>query len=85
MRDDLWKLINERDTAGLSDEQRAAIKADIESDSDALMRQCAERKVEREAERKANAWRVDGVPNRAKHREYMREYNARKRAEAKDE
>lgn len=49
MRDDLWKLIDGQDTAQLSHEQRAAIKADIEADSAELMRQCAERKAERKA------------------------------------
>jgi hypothetical protein len=53
MKHELWKLINEQDTAGMTDEQRAAIREDIKADSADLMRQCAERKAERMAERKA--------------------------------
>ena len=68
MRDDLYKLISEHGTSRLTDEQRAAIKADIESDSAELMRLCAERK----AERLGDKWQHKGVRNDAKYAEWHR-------------
>lgn len=53
MKDELWKIMHDHGTSLLSDELRAAIKEDIEADSAELMRQCAERKAQREAEQKA--------------------------------
>lgn len=52
MKDEIWKLIATHNTSELSDEQRAAIKAEIEADSAALMEECRLRKLQREAERK---------------------------------
>lgn len=49
---DVRRMIQERDSAGLTDYERSEVRRVLELDRDELYRQCAERKAERLAERR---------------------------------
>ena len=53
MKTKVWEMIDGQDVAQLSDEKKAVIREELKRDRDELMRECAARKAEREAERKS--------------------------------
>jgi hypothetical protein len=52
MRTELWQLIDAHGYRNLSNELRAEITKALQDERDELMRECAERKAEREAKRR---------------------------------